>query len=114
VTYALVRYGGLDGGHFISQLYDPVYYLPAGYRYADHPVTVGTLLQCWLSTTNTSIFVMPDNRADYTAYVAAHPSWFEIVGHVSVYGWTVAAVHVPAPAPHDCTQAVLNARTSGQ
>ena len=114
VTYALVRYGGLDGRHFISQLYDPFYYLPAGYRYADHPLTAGTLLQCWLSTSNTSVFVMPDSRADYAAYVADHPSWFEIVGHVAIYGWTVAAVHVPAPAPSDCTQAVLNARTGGQ
>ena len=114
MTYALVRYGGLDGRHFISQLYDPFYYLPAGYRYADHPLTAGTLLQCWLTTTNTSVFVMPDSRADYAAYVADHPSWFEIVGHVAVYGWTVATVHVPAPAPNDCTQAVLNARTGGQ
>ena len=114
VTYALVRYGGLDGRHLISQLYDPFYYLPGGYRYADHPLTAGTLLQCWLSTTNTSVFVMPDSRADYAAYVADHPSWFEIVGHVAVYGWTLAAVRVPAPAPDDCKQAVLNARTGGQ
>ena len=38
VTYALVRYGGLDGRHFISQLYDPFYYLPRRARYADPPL----------------------------------------------------------------------------
>ena len=114
VTYALVYYGGLDGGHFISQLYDPFYYLPAGYHYVDHPVTAGTLLQCWLSTTNTSIFVMPDDRADYLAYVADHPAWFETVGRVAAYGWTIEAVHVPAPSPQTCAQAAVNARAGGQ
>ena len=102
VTYALVHYGGIDGRHFISQLYDPFYYLPAGYHYADHPVTAGILLQCWLYTTNTSIFVMPDDRADYLAYAADHPAWFERVGRVADYGWTIEAVHVPAPSPQTC------------
>ena len=105
VTYALVHYGGLDGRHFISQLYDPFYYLPAGYHYVDHPVTAGTLLQCWLSTTNTSIFVMPDDRADYLAYAADHPAWFAKVGRVADYGWTIEAVHVPALSPQTCAQA---------
>jgi hypothetical protein len=110
VTYALVHYGGLEGRHFISQLYDPFYYLPAGYHYADHPATAGTLLQCWLSTTNTSIFVMPDDRADYIAFTADHPVWFEMVGRVGAYGWTLEAVHVPAPSLQTCAQAELNAR----
>src|ERR1700682_3136779 len=51
VTYALVHYGGLEGRHFISQLYDPFYYLPAGHRYAAHAAAAGILLQGWLSTT---------------------------------------------------------------
>jgi len=114
VTYALVRYGGLEGKHFISQLYDPFYYLPAGYHYADHPATAGTLLQCWLSTTNTSIFVMPEDRADYLAFAADHPAWFEMVGRVATYGWTIEAVHVPAPSPQTCAQSALNARAVGE
>jgi len=114
VTYTLVHYGGLDGRHFISQLYDPFYYLPAGYHYVDHPVTAGTLLQCWLSTTNTSIFVIPDNRADYLAYAADHPAWFAMVGRVAVYGWTIEAVHVPTPSTQTCAQAALNGRAGGQ
>jgi hypothetical protein len=105
VTYALVQYGGLDGRHFISQLYDPFYYLPAGYRYVDHVMTAGTLLQCWLSTTNTSILVMPDDRADYLAYAADHPAWFAKVGRVADYGWTIEAVHVPALSPQTCARA---------
>ncbi|MDQ6882817.1 MAG: hypothetical protein M3077_01075 [Candidatus Dormibacteraeota bacterium] len=113
VTYALVRYGGLDGRHFISQLYDPIYYLPAGYHYVDHPVTVGVLLQCWLSSTNTSILVLPANRAEYAAYTAAHPDWFEMVGRVADYGWTIEAVHVPKPSLQTCDQAAMNARKGG-
>jgi hypothetical protein len=113
VTYALVHYGGLDGSHFVSQLYDPFYYLPAGYHYADHPATAGTLLQCWLSGTNTSVFVMREDRADYVAFTADHPAWFEMVGRVAVYGWTIEAVHVPAPPPKTCEQVALNARAGG-
>jgi hypothetical protein len=114
VTYALVHYGGLEGRHFISQLYDPFYYLPAGYHYADHPATAGTLLQCWLSSTNTSIFVMPDDRADYLAYATDHPAWFEMVGRVAAYSWTIEAVHVPTPSPETCAQSALNARAGGE
>jgi hypothetical protein len=113
VTYALVHYGGLDGSHFVSQLYDPFYYLPAGYHYADHPVTAGTLLQCWLSSTNTSIFVIPDDRADYLAYAADHPAWFEMAGRVADYSWTIEAVHVPAPSPQTCARSALDARAGG-
>jgi hypothetical protein len=113
VTYALVHYGGLDGSHFVSQLYDPFYYLPAGYRYADHRVVAGTLLQCWLSTTDTSILVMPEDRADYLAYVADHPAWFDVVGRVADYGWTIEAVDVPAASPQTCAQAALTARAGG-
>ena len=113
MTYSLVHYGGLDGRHFISQLYDPFYYLPPGYHYAAHPVTAGTLLRCWLSTTKTSIFVMPDDRADYLAFAADHPAWFEMVGRVAAYGWTIEAVHIPAPSPQTCAQVALDARAGG-
>ncbi len=113
VTYALVHYGGLDGSHFISQLYDPFYYLPVGYHYADHPVTTALLLQCWLSSTNTSIFVMPDNRGDYVAFTADHPGWFETVGRVAEYGWSIEAVHIPTPSPQSCGQAIADARAGG-
>jgi hypothetical protein len=113
VTYALVHYGGLEGRHFVSQLYDPFYYLPAGYHYADHPATAGTLLQCWLSSTNTSILVMPDDRADYRAFAADHPAWFEMVGRVAAYGWTIEAVQVPEPSPQTCAQAAVTARAGG-
>jgi hypothetical protein len=113
VTYTLVHYGGLDGRHFISQLYDPFYYLPATYHYADHLATAGVLLQCWLTTTNTSVFVMPEDRADYVAYVADHPAWFDRVGRVADYRWTIEAVHVPAPSSQTCAQVALNARAGG-
>ena len=113
VTYTLVHYGALDGRHFVSQLYDPFYYLPAGYHYVDHPVTAGMLLQCWLSTTGTSILVVPDDRADYLSFAADHPAWFVQAGRVADYGWTIEAVHVPAPSPQTCAQAGETARAGG-
>jgi hypothetical protein len=72
------------------------------------------LLQCWLSSTNTSILVMPDDRADYIAYAADHPAWFEMVGRVADYGWTIEAVHLPAPSLQTCAQSALNARAGGE
>ena len=74
----------------------------------------GTLLQCWLSTTNTSIFVIPDDRRDYLAYAADHPAWFEMVGRVAAHSWTIEAVHVPTPSPQTCAQSALNTRDGGE
>jgi hypothetical protein len=53
---------------------------------------------------------MPDDRADYVAYTADHPAWFDTVGRVADYSWTIEAVHVPAPSPQTCGQAAIDAR----
>ena len=57
---------------------------------------------------------MPDDRADYLAYAADHPAWFEMVGRVADYNWTIEAVHVPAPSPQTCAQSALTARVGGE
>ena len=36
VTYGLARFGGVEGKHLVSEMYDPFYYLPSGYGYQDH------------------------------------------------------------------------------
>src|SRR5260370_11000396 len=33
-VYTMVRYGGVSGNRITSEVYDPFYYLPAGYHYA--------------------------------------------------------------------------------
>ncbi len=39
-----------------------------------------------------------------------HQEWFETVGRVADYGWTIEAVHVPTPSAQTCAQAALSAR----
>ena len=56
---------------------------------------------------------MPEDRADYLAFTADHPAWFEMVGRVADYGWAIEAVHVPAPPPQQCEQVAINARAGG-
>jgi hypothetical protein len=112
LTYALARFGGLSGRQIIGQLYDPFYDLPAGYHYADHPETATTLMQCWLSSTRTSVFVVPADREDYVAFAADHKDWLTLLGRVTAYAWTVQAVHVPVPSLQACAQATQDARAT--
>jgi hypothetical protein len=58
--------------------------------------------------------VIPDVRADYRAYTADHPNWFGMVGRIAAYGWTIEAVHVPAPSVQTCAQAAQNAQAGGE
>ena len=92
LTYTLVRYGGLQGGQFTSQLYDPFYDLPAGYRYQDHRTSAGRLMSCWLKNTNTSLFVVPQSNQNYTAYIDDHPGWFVPAGDIAARGWVIESV----------------------
>ena len=111
LTYALVRFQGLDGEHIIGQLYDPFYDLPAGYSYADHPQVADVLMQCWLSSTHTRIFVVDQGlNPNYVAFVAAHPQWFLEVARVQSYGWVIYQADVPAAAPSDCAAAAKAAQ----
>ena len=110
LLYVLARDGGVPGHRITSQFYDPFYYLPAGYRYADHKDVAGPLLQCWLWNTHTRLMLLSppgplsQSVEDYEAYVADHPDWFTDVGLDVGNGWSVLAVHVPAPATGDCAR----------
>src|SRR5207245_2669256 len=44
ITYGLARFGGVEGKHLVSEMYDPFSYLPSGYKYADHQATVTTIV----------------------------------------------------------------------
>ncbi len=102
LTYTLARFGAVEGKHLISQLYDPIYYLPAGYSYAGHPGTVDTLMQCWLAKTDTRLLVVDLNNPNYVQLVSDQPSWFQQVGEVPDYRWTIQAVQVPPPSASAC------------
>jgi hypothetical protein len=105
LTYALARYGGVEGRHLISELYDPFYYLPAGTTYEAAPGEVGTLLQCWLARTGTRLLVVDQRNANYAAFLGDHPAWFAISDHVPPYGWTLYRGLAPRPAPARCEEA---------
>ena len=108
LLYVMVRDEGLKGSQVTSQFYDPFYYLPVGYHYADHPDVVGPLLQCWLTNSKTRLFLISPpgpisgSVPDYKAYIADHPQWFEDTGANLPNGWSLIAVKVPAPGAGQC------------
>ena len=105
VTYALARYGGVEGKHLVSEMYDPFYYLPSGYRYEDHRSTVNTLMQCWLDKTDTRVIAMPDANKNYELMREYNPDWFVQLGTMTETRWRVYGVSVPHPTLAACEEA---------
>jgi hypothetical protein len=109
VTYTLARYGGLDGKYLVSELYDPFYYLPAGYSYRDHPEPAGTLMRCWLTKADVKLLVIDSDNENYKGFVRDHPEWFQQVGSGLAHSWDVEAVSVPTPTGPECSDAARSA-----
>jgi hypothetical protein len=105
VTYGLARFGAVEGKHLISEMYDPFYYLPDGYRYVDHQATVNTLMQCWLDKTDTHVIAMPPLDANYEQMRQYNPNWFVLLGTMSNTNWLVYGVSVPHPTQQACQEA---------
>jgi len=105
VTYGLARFGAVEGKHLVSEMYDPFYYLPAGYAYQDHAQVVSTLVQCWLDKTDTRLMAMPPDNANYALVRELNPDWFVQVGTMSETQWLVFGVSAPKPAPGACEEA---------
>jgi hypothetical protein len=109
LVYTMVRYGAVPGDRFTSEFYDPFYYLPAGYHYADHKDVAGPLLQCWFSKTQMRLMLIPPSSAfnhsvvDYEVFMADHPDWFTDTNQQLGDGLRLVAVHVPAPAGTACS-----------
>lgn len=95
LTYSLVRFGGVQGPELVGQLYDAFYNLPAGYRYADHPAEAGRLMACWLSSTKTSVLVLPASNQNYRQFLNDHSSLFIEIASLPDRGWLVEAVASP-------------------
>jgi hypothetical protein len=105
VTYGLARYGGVDGKHLISEMYDPFHYLAPGYKYQDHQEVVTTLVQCWLATTDTRLIAMPPNDQNYRLMRELDPDWFVQVGTMSETQWLIYGASVPNPTQARCKDA---------
>jgi hypothetical protein len=112
VTYALARYGNVDGKHIVGELYDPFYYTPPGYSYRDHPDTGATLMRCWLTKENVRLLAFPESKANYRDLVADHQGWFPALSvDTPGHGWVVVGVDVPQPTPAECAQAAKDSQS---
>lgn len=105
ITYALARFGGVEGRHLVSEMYDPFAYLPSGYRYQDHQSTVDTLFQCWVGATDVRLIAIPDDDANLALVRQLNPGWFVHVGFMEEAGWDVEGVDVARPSNAACEAA---------
>ena len=106
VTYGLARFGGVEGRHLVSEMYDPFAYLPAGYRYEEHQDTVNTLIECWLAKTDTHLIAMPPDNTNYVLMREYNPAWFAQLGTMADTNWLVYGVSAPSPTRLQCEEAV--------
>ena len=105
ITYGLARFGGVEGKHLVSEMYDPFAYMPSGYRYEDHQSTVTTLVECWLEDTDTSLIAIPYGDTNFALLQQLNPSWFTVLGSMDEASWTVVGVSAPRPAAAECEAA---------
>jgi hypothetical protein len=110
ITYVLARFGGVEGKHLVSEMYDPFAYLPAGYKYADHQATVNTLVACWLADTDTRLIAVGGGNENYALMLQYNPGWFVQLGSMAQAGWTVEGVAAPRPTVAECEAARSAAR----
>jgi hypothetical protein len=105
VTYGLARFGGVEGKHLVSEMYDPFAYLPAGYKYEEHQDTINTLLECWLGKTDTRLMAMPPDNTNYALMREYNPTWFVELGTMDNTRWLVYGVSAPNPTRAACEEA---------
>ena len=105
ITYGLARFGGVEGKHLVSEMYDPFSYLPSGYTYADHRAVVDTLVDCWLSGADIRMIAIPGGNSNYQQMLDYNPDWFVQLGTLANAGWTIEGVNAPHPSAADCKAA---------
>lgn len=103
LTYSLARFGGVKGSDLVGQLYDPFYDRP-GYRYEDHRVAASGLMACWLKSTNTSVFVIPQSNRNYMGFLADNQGDFIEIGRITERGWLVESIASPSLIDNACSQ----------
>ncbi|HET7379930.1 MAG TPA: hypothetical protein VFJ24_07815, partial [Gaiellales bacterium] len=101
----------IPGSRLTSEFYDPFYYLPGDYHYADHQAVAGELIQCWLSSTETRLLLVPPaspfnhSVPEYEAFMADHPAWFVDTHAQLAAGLALYGVVVPNPGAAECEAA---------
>jgi len=105
ITYGLARFGGVQGKHLVSEMYDPFAYLPAGYRYEDHQSRVNTLMACWFADTDTKLIAIPRDDSNFALLQELNPAWFIRLGSMDEASWIVLGVSAPQPHKADCEAA---------
>ena len=105
ITYGLARFGGVEGKHLVSEMYDPFAYLPSSYAYAEHRDVVDTQVRCWLTGQDVRMIAIPNTDPELAAVKVAHPDWFTRVGFMEEAKWDVEAVTVPLPTAAECEAA---------
>jgi hypothetical protein len=105
VTYGLARFGGVEGKHLVSEMYDPFFYLPAGYKYEEHQDTVNTLVACWLAKTDTRLIAMRNDNTNYSLLREFKPAWFAQLGTMADTNWLIYGVSADKPTPSACEEA---------
>ncbi|HEX3507507.1 MAG TPA: glycosyltransferase family 39 protein [Candidatus Dormibacteraeota bacterium] len=105
ITYGLARFGGVEGKHLVSEMYDPFAYLPASYKYTDHQAVVTTLVECWLSDNDIRIIAVPFVDPNFALLQQLSPSWFISLGSMPEASWEIVGVSAPRPTASDCAVA---------
>jgi Dolichyl-phosphate-mannose-protein mannosyltransferase len=75
ITYALARFGGVEGKHLISEMYMPA-----------------SPDACWFARTDVRLIAVD---ATHSSMLAANPSWFTHLGTMDEAHWDVYAVNAP-------------------
>jgi hypothetical protein len=81
LTYALVRYGGIDAQHLMGQLYGPDYYYQGGDP-LEHWDEVGPLMWDWFQRNDVRMLVMDIYDKRFLRMIADSPQRFTLVGSV--------------------------------
>jgi hypothetical protein len=76
ITYALARFGGVEGKHLISGMYAPA-----------HPD------ECWYAKLDVRMIAVD---AAHASLLESNPSWFTRIGTMEEAKWDVYAVNAPA------------------
>lgn len=75
ITYALARFGSVEGKHLISEMYAP-----------------NTVTACWFAKTDVRLIAVDGN---FAPVVDANPTWFTHIGSMTEAHWEVYGVNAP-------------------
>jgi len=91
LTYALARYGGIEGRNMLGQMYGPIYYFQGGDPF-DHWDVVGPQMWEWFETNDVRLLVMMADDRRFQMMIEEYPERFESVGVVPHSGMLVLRV----------------------